>query len=222
MTGVPPTPEKEEALHRGLVEREMASRGARHRWWLRRRVGVVAAIVLVLVLLGCREEGKDCCALCGSYRDVAGLEFGVGEALLHVRWKEEVRRSRALADLFPPDHSHQWRLSYHFNWREGWVCGGLYRNRFAAAYEDSEDLRRLVQGKISSGETTREEVARRIGLPRLHAVETPRTVPAGTHDLVRSANAWMLEARVGQGPLWPPEDDYYRWPPEEGGDPVKR
>lgn len=134
---------------------------------------MIAATVLLGLLLS-RESGMDCCAQCGSYRDVRNWGLGAGSGdrpWIVILPDAPVHATRAMADFFPAGHEHEWRLTHHrvhgtpMLWTT-LLCGGLYRNAFANAYEEVDALRTYVLGEMQAGRATRDEVLGMLHLSR--------------------------------------------------------
>jgi hypothetical protein len=175
----------------------VSPRRFRLRWWM----PAPFLFVLLLVLFAGRDEGMDCCAQCGSYRYLRNWGFGAGSddrVLLVVIPDQPVRPTKAMADFFPADHAHEWRLTHHRILGARMVmgsvvCGGLYRNAFANAYEENDALRTFVLGEIRSGRTSREEV-----LGMLHVSRSmPWKDTAEEKALRAKAWAWMKRHAPG-------------------------
>ena len=220
--------DREDAIRRRLAELGKIPRKPPAS--LRRRI-VVGAIAGALVALTLLQYGysSQWCAGCGCLRTIDAWDFGWGDSSwVTLGRSERLRDTRALRDLFPADHRHEWRLwnarTRGFQpWNMGaCVDGSWFPNFFARDYEDDPALRDLVQRKIASGEVKREEVARLVGLPGYTNRYRLPSVPAGTHALIRRANAWMAEAHSRRKYLWPDRGPDSGWPPEVAADPGRR
>lgn len=185
-----------------------------------RRPALLVAFLLVLLLPMSKGTGSFRCPDCGSRNSERWLSWGIRESWFTFWRSDTVAPSRAYEDLFDEAHGHRWPLGsgkvegiFGVNTP---VSGGVkfsgvaVPNDFARAYEDSEEFRTRIQEKIESREVTREEVRRLIGLPAYSNAlyHRLRTVPPGTHALVRRAREWLGED------LWPPPTEHRPWPPE--------
>jgi len=139
----------------------------------------------------------DCCALCGSYRDVRNWGLGAGShdrPWLVILPDAPVHATRAMTDFLSAGHEHDWRMTHHriHGFPMIWttlLCGGLYRNAFANAYEESDALREFVLGEIRSGRATRDDV---LGMLRLSR-STPWQDIDSQAVLRARAWGWMKE-----------------------------
>lgn len=185
---------------------------------------LVAAILLSPVSRG---DGREVCLQCGSTKDYWFLGYGVWGVWFRFWASEEVVPSKVLREFFPPGHVHPWtgdgglvRGAFVVNTiiTNGYrACGFRLPNSLVRECNGSDSTLALVRGKLESGETTREELIRICSIPE--SPHRARTVPPGTHALVRKANGWMdVKNGVRTGlpePLWFPETPDRPWPPEE-------
>lgn len=161
-------------------------------------LGLPLALLLALVSV---DQGLDCCMDCGTYRRVGDWGLGIGSdqrPLVVIVPNSPERPSRALADLFPADHEHDWRQSDHrLNGVPGLlasqVCGGRYRNAFGNAYEEHDGLREFVLGEIRAGRATLRDVRGMLRLDRSRPwMDTPEEAA-----LRARAWAWMKSHAPG-------------------------
>ncbi len=188
----------------------------------RRRLVVAVFAILALIVffpLSC-DSGFQGCRACDSTRTHRGLRWGPEDMQFQVWESETVETSAACADFFPHDHAHEWGTRHYrqvgalvintFLTGGTFAHGSAWPNPFGWAYLNHEPFREFVRGKVAAGEVRPEEVRRLFALRR--RVHQRGVVPAGTHALVRKANAWVIpyEGR----PLWDEEDDTHPWPRE--------